>query len=85
MRQHEVNKICFGMRLAEEFRDRTVFSLTLSAADSLKDTPLRKCEPICTGMVGSSQWMGWEVVCIRPACWASASLQQPCSHTHTHT
>lgn len=37
---------------------RTVFSLRFSAADSLKETPLRKCEPICTGMVGSSHWMG---------------------------
>lgn len=63
----------------------TVFSLRFSAADSLKDTPLRKWEPICRGMVGSSHWMGWEMVCILPACWASASLQQPCTHVHTHT
>lgn len=55
----------------------TVLSFRLSAADSLKETPFRKCDPICTGTVGSSHCMGCGGVCLRPVCWASASLQQP--------
>lgn len=55
----------------------TVLSFRLSAADSLKETPFRKCDPICTGTVGSSHCMGCGGVCLRPVCCASASLQQP--------
>lgn len=64
--------------VAETPRKATVLSFRLSAADSLKETPFRKCDPICTGTVGSSHCMGCGGVCRRPVCCASASLQQPC-------
>ncbi len=67
---------------SEECVLSTVLSLRLSDVLSLKETPRRRWEPIWTGIVGNSHWMGWDVVWKRPACWTSASLQQPCKKKH---